>query len=282
MNQPADDHSARLDWTVNGAHTLCGRYQFTRQIFESDDVIAGEQARQNNQQENVGVTWTHVLGRATVGELRYGLGLRLTRVDIAAGNDTPIVRFAASPVSGSIIGNAGNFPINRDQTDQQVVYNLSRLLGQRHQVKAGIDVRFSRLDDLADNFSRGFWSYTAACGGVTYPTAYAAFLDGCVATFQRAWGPFFLENRINEYNLYAEDSWRLRSNLTLSAGLRYEFVQAPREARDRIDYGFKNDTNNIQPRLALAWTPTWSSGLGRLVAGGEAGNFSIRGGFGIV
>ena len=281
VNQPADDASARLDWTVNGTHTIWGRYQFTRQIFESDDVIAGEQARQNNRQGNLGVTWTHVLGRATVGELRYGLGLRLTRVDIAAGNDTPIVRFAASPVSGSIIGNAGNFPINRDQTDQQVVYNLSHLLGQRHQIKAGIDARFSQLDDLADNFSRGFWSYTATCGGVNYPTSYAAFLDGCVASFQRAWGPLFLENRINEYNLYAEDSWRLRSNLTFSAGLRYEFVQAPREARERVAYGFKNDTNNVEPRLALAWTPAWSDGLAGRIAGGAAGNFSIRGGFGL-
>jgi len=281
VNQPADDHSARLDWTANQSHTLWGRYQFTRQIFESDDVIVGEQARQNHRQGNLGITWTHVLGRATVGELRYGLGLRLTRVDIAAGNDTPIVRFAASPVSGSIIGNAGNFPINRDQTDRQVVYNLSRRLGQRHQVKAGVDARFSKLDDFADNFSRGFWSYTATCGGVNYPTSYAAFLDGCVATFQRAWGPFFLENRINEYNLYAEDSWRLRSNLTFNAGLRYEFVQAPREARDRLAYGFKNDTNNIQPRLALAWSPTWSRGLGGLIAGGGPGNFSIRGGFGL-
>ncbi len=281
VNQPADDDSVRLDWSVNASHTFWGRYQFTRQIFESDDVILGEQARQNNRQGNVGVTWTHVLGRATVGELRYGLGLRLTRVDIAAGNDTPIVRFAASPVSGSIIGNAGNFPINRDQTDQQVVYNLSRLAGQRHQIKAGIDARFSKLDDLADNFSRGFWSYNANCGGVTYVSSYAAFLDGCVASFQRAWGPFFLENRINEYNLYAEDSWRLQSNLTLSLGLRYEFVQAPREARDRMAYGFQNDTNNLQPRLALAWSPAWSRGLAGRLAGGGAGNFSIRGGFGL-
>ena len=277
INQPAGDHSARLDWNANPSHTLWGRYQFTRQIFESDDVIIGEQARQNNRQGNLGVTWTHVLGRATVGELRYGLGLRLTRVDIAAGNDTPIVRFAASPVSQSIIGNAGTFPINRDQTDQQVVYNLSRLFGQRHHVKAGVDLRLSRLDDLADSFSRGFWSYTNNCGGVIYPSSYAAFLDGCVASFQRAWGPFFLENRLNEYNLYAEDSWRLRPNLTFNAGVRYELVQAPREARDRLAYGFRNDTNNLQPRLALAWTPSWSRGL----AGGAAGNFSIRGGFGL-
>ena len=281
VNQPADDHSARVDWTANRDHSFWARYHYTHQIFESDDVIAGEQARQDNRQGNLGVTWTHVLDHATVGEFRYGLGLRLTRVDIAAGNDTPIVRFAASPVSGSIIGNAGNFPINRDQTDQQLVYNLTRLFGRTHQLRSGIDLRFSNLDDLADSFSRGFWNFNASCGGVTYPSSYAAFLDGCVNSFQRAWGPFFLENRLREYNAYIEDSWRIRSNLSLNLGLRYEFVAAPREAEDRLEYGFTSDANNLQPRLGMAWSPRWSSGLGRWISGREEGGFAIRGGFGV-
>lgn len=281
VNQPADDHTVRFDWTPRSAHTVTGRYQWTRQIFESDDVVRGEQARQNNRQANTGITWTHVIGEAMVGEFRYGLGQRKTRVDIAAGNDTPIVRFAASPVSGSIIGNAGNFPINRDQTDNQFVYNVSRLFGRQHQFKAGTDLRFQHLDDLADNFGRGFWSFSATCGGTVYATAYAAFLDGCVASFQKAWGPFFLENRINEYNLYAEDNWRVRSNLTLNLGLRYEYVDAPAEKADRLDYGFGDDTNNVEPRIGFAYTPAWKTGvLGRL-AGGGSGRFSLRGGFGL-
>ena len=281
INQPADDDSLRIDWTPGANQTFTARYQYTRQIFESDDIIIGEQARQNNRQSNLGVTWTHQLDRHTVGEFRFGVGSRDTRVGIAAGNSTPIVRFALSPVSGSIIGNSGNFPINRDQTDHQLVYNVTRLAGGKHQFKTGVDLRFQRLDDLADNFSRGFWSFNPICGGVTYPTSYAAFLDGCVASFQTAWGPFFLENRMHEYNLYAEDNWRLRSNLTVNLGVRYEFVQAPSEAADRLDYGISADRNNVQPRLGLAWSPEWSRGwLGKL-AGGASGNFSIRGGFGL-
>src|SRR5439155_1405348 len=80
-----------------------------------------------------------LIGPTTTAELRYGLGVRHTRVDIAAGNDTPIVRFANSPVSRTTIGNAGNFPIHRDQTDHQVVANLTRLFGRRHQFKSGLD-----------------------------------------------------------------------------------------------------------------------------------------------
>lgn len=281
INQPADDHSVRLDWALNRNHTLWGRYQATRQIFESDDVIRGEQARQNHKQGNLGVVWTHVMGRATVGEFRYGLGRRQTRVDIADGNTTPIVRFAASPVSGSIIGNAGNFPINRDQTDNQFVYTLTRLFGSRHQLKGGVDLRYSSLDDIADSFSRGFWSFNASCGGVAYPSSYAAFLDGCVSSYQQAWGPFFLENRFSESNLFIEDSWRLRSNLSLNLGLRYEYVAEPRELEDRIDYGFGADANNLQPRLGFAWAPVFKSPALAWLSGGEAGGFSLRGGWGL-
>src|SRR5207244_4453437 len=98
VDQPAEDDSFRADWTPGHANTVTARYQYTKQLFASDDIIVGEQALQNNRQGNVGVTWTHVLGPSTTSELRYGLGLRHTRVDIAAGNDTPIVRFSNSPV----------------------------------------------------------------------------------------------------------------------------------------------------------------------------------------
>jgi len=145
---------------------VTARYQYSRQRFDNEDIILGEATQQNNREGNVGVTWTHTFSNRTVGELRYGLGVRDTNVNIKAGNDTPIIRFAGSPVSGTIIGNAGNFPINRDQIDHQFVYNVSTLLGAGHNLKAGTDVRFSALDDVAQNFNRGFWSFTANCGGV--------------------------------------------------------------------------------------------------------------------
>jgi outer membrane receptor protein involved in Fe transport len=280
IDQPDQDYSGRIDWNAGKSDTLFVRQQYTRQIRTSQDIIIGEQARQNNKQQNIGATWTHIFSPRTLGEFRYGLGTRDTNVDIAAGNDTPIIRFAASPVSGAIIGNAGAYPINRHQNDHQFVYNLSTVLGSNHSIKTGMDIRRQQLDDRADNFTRGFWSFNRVCLGTTYDTAYAAFLDGCVQNFQRGYGPAFLENRLNEYNLYAEDSWRLGSSLTLNLGVRYEYVSAPTEAEDRFDYGMSDDRNNVEPRLGFAYAPRWSEGfLGRLTGGPE--NASIRGGYGM-
>lgn len=277
---PAEDYSSRLDWQ-RGQDSVIARYQMTHQIFESDDVIRGEQARQDNRQQNFGLTWTKIFSDRMVGELRYGLGLRDTNVNIADGNETPIVRFANSPVSGTIIGNAGAFPILRDQKDNQFVGNMTWMFANNHSLKLGTDIRRQQLDDFADSNSRGFWNFNRVCGGVTYPTAYDAFLDGCIASFTKAYGPFFLENRLNEANFYIEDNWRVRPSLTVNLGFRYEYISAPKEVEDRITYGIKADSNNYEPRLGAAWALPASNSWHGIVTGRQSGDASLRGGYGI-
>ena len=282
INWPDEDYSGRVDWTASSQNTVTGRYQWTKQLRESEEIILGEATQQDNKQQNLGITWTHVLNSRFVGEARYGLGVRSTNVNILEGNDTPIIRFGGLPVSGAgpIIGNAGQFPINRDQTDHQFVYNFTAQVWSRHSVKTGVDIRRQALDDIADNNSRGFWNFTTTCGGVTYPNGYYAMLDGCVNTYTKGYGPFFLENRMNEGNVYLQDDWRILNDVTLNLGVRYEYVAAPKEVEDRIDYIYGADTDNIEPRLGLAYTPNWNGGfLGKLSGG--PGNMAIHAGYGI-
>lgn len=285
---PARDYSGRLDWNPREAHNFTGRWQYTRQRFVADDIVIGERADQNHKQQNFGLTYTHLFSTKTVGEFRFGLGLRTTLVNVTAGNDTPIFRFFnPSPVPGvtqTSIGSAGNFPIQRYQTDRQFVYNLTTLFGS-HYFKVGTDIRRQKLDDLADNFSRGFYNSSATtggavCNGINYTNGFNQFINGCVQNFQKGYGPFFLENRINEANFYAEDNWKVRDNLTLNLGLRYEYVSAPEEAAGRMVYGFEDDKDNIEPRVGFAWSPKFENGFINWLLGAP-GTASIRGGYGI-
>ena len=307
---PAHDYSARADWNASSTDTLTARWQYTHQRFQTNDVIIGEQAAQNNKQQNYGLTWTHTFTPSIVGEFRYGLGLRNTLVNIGAGNDTPIIRFQnPDPViSASIIGNAGTFPILRYQTDHQFVYNLSMAVGGNHFFRVGTDIRRQQLDDFADSFSRGFYSFNGVCSNYTDPnppagtttvltgyrdprtgtatnpqgnvSGFLALINGCVAQYQKGYGPFFLENRIGEANFYGEDNWKVFPNLTLNIGFRYEFVNAPKEVEDRLDYGFGDDSNNWEPRVGFAWSPEFQEGwLNKIF--GDSGESSIRGGYGI-
>jgi hypothetical protein len=279
FNRPDEDYSGRIDWNASMSNNVNARYQRSSQVRENEELIIGEQTLQDNRQSNFGVSWTGTLSANTVQEARYGLGLRSTNVDILAGNDTPIVRFAGI-LNGTIIGNASAFPINRNQRDQQLVYNISSARWAKHTMKLGTDLRRSWLNDRAEDRNRGFWNFGATCRGVTYPTGFHAFMDGCISSFQKSFGPSYLENLLTEYNFYAQDDWRPWDNVIFNLGVRYEMVNAPEEKEDRIDY-FMGNSDYIDPRLGFAYTPDWSGNrFLRAMTGGQ-GRFSIRGGYGI-
>jgi hypothetical protein len=123
-----------------------------------------------------------------------------------------------------------------------------------------------------------------------------------------------------EYDWYAQDSWHLTSNLTITAGLRYSILEPPYETsgnqiapnaslnqyvntraalmeqgsftQQTISYApngqasgkspfWPYDYKNFGPRFSVAYSPNPSGGLLRSVFGG-AGKSSIRGGYGIV
>src|SRR5207237_5458262 len=91
----------------------------------------------------------------------------------------------------------------------------------------------------------------------------------------------YLKNQINEENFYAQDDWQIRRNLTLNLGLRPEFVSAPKERHDLVDYQMSN-RHYFDPRLGFAYVPEFGGGnrLLDIITGGE-GRMSIRGGFGV-
>ena len=99
--------------------------------------------------------------------------------------------------------------------------------------------------------------------------------------------------RFYQINAFVQDEWRLRSNLNLSLGLRYEYNTPFRETQNRIENTFNDpalalvpglatfiagrsrtydaDLNNFSPRLGLAYAPHWF---------GEPGATRIRVGYG--
>jgi len=125
--------------------------------------------------------------------------------------------------------------------------------------------------------------------------------------------------RTREYDVYGQDVWKLRPNLTLTYGLRYSYSTPIWEAKgfetgtniplsdffakrlagakagtpfnDPISVEltgrangkrplYDSDKNNFQPRVAIAWSPNYKGGLlGKFF--GTHGQSVIRGGFGI-
>lgn len=147
---------------------------------------------------------------------------------------------------------------------------------------------------------------------------YASFLYGLVSNqFQ---SQFFNANgertdadyrgfRVREFDLFFSDTWKVRSNLTLNYGLRYEVKGVPYEVNGQFSTlvnqdasGFEppggfvfqfvgnnsstdnklyeNDFNNFAPRFGFAYSPGFNGGFLSKLTGGP-GKTSIRGGYGI-
>ncbi|HEY6140110.1 MAG TPA: carboxypeptidase regulatory-like domain-containing protein [Thermoanaerobaculia bacterium] len=280
-NLPKRSAALRMDMNANDKNTLTARYQRDHQENHPGELIIGEEAGQVNQESSFGLTWTNILSSDIVQEARLGIGLRQVAWTITDDPLTPVVRMSGGTgLTFTILGNAGAFPIIRNQRDNQLVYNISFSRWAKHTLKLGTDIRRSSLNDRAESFNRGFWNFAATCQGTNYGTAIAAFWAGCVNSFQTSTGPAYLQHRLSEENVYAQDDWRPTDNLVLNLGARYEYVSPPKERNDLIDYGFKA-SDYVDPRLGFAYTPNWDHNRFLRALTGGNGQFSVRGGFGI-
>jgi len=179
-----------------------------------------------------------------------------------------------------------NFTIMRRP---DVADNFIRIFGH-HTVKFGGELRQIRL-------------YTDRQGGITYTfSGINNFLANSLQSTQflgdlSAPSPFFNNStgqafaRQAYYIGYAQDEWKIKPNVTLSYGLRYEYYSPLKEANNRqiyfdINTGTLRDSsgdpyhtkkNNFGPRLALTWSPNpkgtgWFGG-GKTVLRGGVGIF---------
>jgi hypothetical protein len=105
--------------------------------------------------------------------------------------------------------------------------------------------------------------------GVMVFASRADFLRGLPAVYTRAFGDPRLDLRAREFGLYVQDDWRVRTNLQINVGVRYELYGSPADQYDRVAVSYQTDRNNFAPRFGFAWTP------------GKQSNLVIRGGYGI-
>ncbi|MGH9766582.1 MAG: TonB-dependent receptor domain-containing protein, partial [Blastocatellia bacterium] len=184
---------------------------------------------------------------------------RLTPAD-APPSDNPVViididdprdvigNSDANPLTrrGNLTAGSSNLGgVNRREDRYQIQETFNYIRGS-HTLRVGADVQSirSRFVDLSD-----------ATGTFTFATV-ANFLANNPARYEHR---FFTESewRNNYVGIFVQDDWKLRQNLTLSAGLRWD------------NETILGDRNNFGPRLSFAWDPF---GKNKTV---------VRGGYGI-
>ena len=147
--------------------------------------------------------------------------------------------------------------------------------------------------------------YATLVGDITAITA-SSFLDEETGKYTYN-GLRVRRARMREIGLFAQDSWRVKPNLTLNYGLRWEVQLSVVPINNNLstttvaglfgvsgqggqptqfaqfkegDKAFNTNLRNFAPSLGFAWTPNWKSGLLSKVFGSD-GKSVIRGGFSI-
>ena len=154
-----------------------------------------------------------------------------------------------------------------------------------HALKAGTQLRFDVNDRSLIGGARPVYSFVGlfnlANDTPIFEGVNADPTTGAPANAERRY-------KTNDYAFFVQDDWKVRQNLTLNLGLRYEFFQPITDNLKRqsnivfgpnglvdakiavVDKLFKSDKNNFGPQIGFAYSP------GLLKEKGV-----IRGGFGI-
>jgi hypothetical protein len=278
----------RLDYAINDKHTLVIRFQNTR-IGQDDNGVGGynllSQAYNTTNQENtLQATETAVLSARLINETRFQYQ-HVTSSNIAA-NNSPQIDVPGSFVSGG--SSQGNF--GSTQNNYELTNNTTLIVGS-HTFKWGSRVREALLGNTTVTNFNGAYTFLGGTGpmldsnnqpiagssedltalqvyqrtligeaeGLTGAQIQA--IGGGATQFQLGAGTPTIHVKQFDIGLYANDDWKIRPNLTLSLGLRYE------------NQSNISDNGNFAPRFGFAW--------GADAHGNTPAKTVVRGGFGI-
>jgi hypothetical protein len=256
--------SPRFDYQLNSANTLVARYTYTRNRLE-DSGIGGFSLQERaydtfNTEHTFQVTETAVLSPTVINETRfqYVHGRREQEGD----NSVPSIL-----VSDAFYGGGSQIGLSFNNEDRWELQNNTSWIMSRHSFRAGARMRGVRVTDFSENNFGGTFTFS----GRTGPNAPTS-LDVYRATLLNSPGFFPSQFSIAagnpeakvsqvDFGGFIQDDWRVRPNLTLSMGLRYEA---------QTNLGSKY---NFAPRIGFAWSPGG--------AGARQPKTVVRGGFGI-
>src|SRR5690242_2176151 len=261
--------SPRIDYQLNASNTLVGRYNYTRttRVTGVGGFSLPSRAYNTEQTEqNVQLTETSIISKTIVNETRFQF--EHSRNLQNADNSIPTIEVQdAFTGGGSQIGQS-----HSTNDEAELTNNTSFSMGQ-HSLKVGGRLRWVRDSQFSPQNFGGTFTFSGGLGDLTsierYRTTLLLQAQGASPAQIRAAGggasQFRLsagnpESEVSQWDFggYFQDDWKVRPNLTLSLGMRYE-------NQSNIDSNF-----NFAPRVGFAWQP-----------GGPQAKTVVRGGYGI-
>jgi hypothetical protein len=186
---------------------------------------------------------------------------------------------------------------------------VSKVRGN-HTLKTGFEYIWYKVKQNPDLVANGTFSFFGS-GAQSTGNGFADFLLGLPDFYSQQSSPAFYESAANG-GIFAQDSWRVRHNVTINYGLRWDYITPWAEKHHQTTtfvQGVQSTTfpgappgylvpgdplpdgshipaaiapsplNNFSPRLGVAYSPAFSAGWLSKLTGGP-GKTSIRAGAG--
>ena len=313
-NNIVDENTAalRIDYRFNQKHSAYFRFFRDQGSNLQPDGVTGRQISIRQVPQNGVFALQSILTPTLLNEFKLGYNGAYSRI---IGVAPTVNGIDLSNLSFNISGSVAGFALPGQGSNAGVATPGGLIRANSAQNGRGqpyTPYSLSFIDNL--NWTRGGHTfkfggelrqirlYTDRQGGITYTfSSITNFLTNKVQSAQylgdlSAPSPFFngstgqAQARQSYYIGYAQDEWKIKPNLTLNYGLRYEYYTPLREANNRqilfdIITGQLRDSSqdplhssktNFGPRVGLTWSPN-PSGTG-FFSGGKT---VLRGGFGI-
>ena len=298
--QPVNDNQylARVDWTPTQKDSIAFRYVLDDQAFNNQfpgsSPFPGFEIDVPSLVQNFYANYTRSFSTRTSNEFRFGYGrfnVQFAPRDPEVGLAGPVFSFTGAGLGQGItsVGLPTGFPQGRLFNNYQFQDTISHTAGN-HTLRFGADLNVQRsTQDIPFN-SRGILTF-AGGGGFN---SFGNFVDqfsgrgGGGAAIQFG-SPTIFPNAFYQ-NYFINDTWRVKENLTLNLGLRYENYGTPFNAiRFPAFGGFdqpvetvvlqQRDNNNFAPRVSFAYQPRFLKGLfgenKTVIRGGFAVNYDF-------
>jgi hypothetical protein len=269
-----DQFLAKVDHQITPTQGLVLRVNYADSFNENIEPFGGIVAKSraaslDAKDYMAAASHTVASGTSLVNELRFQFARRDQTIDSldptcggpCVGEDQGGPTLEVLGVAS--VGRQRFTPQPRLSDRYQVLDVLSYYAGS-HQLKSGFD--FNYIDNpngrLPLHFGGRyiFAALPAIPGLLPVPvSAIQAVALGLPARYVQGYGQTLTPYVYKDISLFAQDDWRVKPNLTVKLGLRYQDQLWPAVQYNVVGLGpytFPSDNNNLAPRVSVAWDPT--------------------------